>query len=293
MPIQWMNDYAERDGNLVFLHSSFVFHRRGQPQAGGTRVLHRFFLRSSVLYEKTSLACLRTDVLPSLVAAAHRRQTQASDKGSAAAPPLLPGAIDGPEDPIDPGKVFPLFEPHFMQSSNPGPTIFVKTPSLLFYHDTTARENCKAWLQSEILLLEMLHKNPHAHIVKYHGVVVEGDRISGFALERLTQNLDQRCHSGVPPLDVTKVINDIKDALTHLHSLGYCHNDVHVFNIMLKADDEAVLIDFDSCLRENAPLSKGTMPGWGDGSTISSRANDWACLRQVKDYLCNAFKKAP
>jgi len=238
---------------------------------------------------------MSSEVLPSLIAATRRRQTLTSDKGSAAAPPLLPGEVDGPEVLIDPREVFPLFEPHiFTRAPERGPTIYAVTPRLLFYHNKSIRENNKACMRSEILVLEMLKKHPNPHIVKYHGVFVEGDRISEFALDALAQNLDERCRSAAPPLDVAKVINGIKDALTHLHGLGYCHNDVNTYNIILKADDdEAVLIDFDSCLPEGAPLTKGTTPMWGNGSKISSRENDWACLRQVEDLLSNVFRTAP
>lgn len=297
VPLEWMDHYAERDGSSVFLHSAFVFERRrhpeagGTPQAGGTPVKRRFFLRSSIpCMAVTSLDVMTLDVLPSRVAAAHQRQTLAGDKGSVAAPPLLPGEVDGPEVSIDPRKVFPRFKPRlFKKTTNRDPTIFEVTPSLVFYHDETIRNKYKAWMRSGILVLEMLDRHPpNPHIVKYHGVFVEGDRISGFALDALAQNLDERCRSAAPPLDVTKVINGIKDALTHLHGLGYCHNDVNTYNIMLKADDdEAVLIDFDSCLPEGVPLSKG------NGSTISSPDNDWAGLSQVQERLYNVFKTAP
>jgi len=57
------------------------------------------------------------------------------------------------------------------------------------YHEPIARQKCQAWVLTEVLVLEMLAKRPHPHIMKYHGVVVEGNRIVGPAIERLPQSL--------------------------------------------------------------------------------------------------------
>jgi len=294
LPLRWTDKYEERDGISVFLHSVIVYERRTDPRTHGTRGRPRFFLRFSFPCMATPRETLRWDVLPSLLAAAEERQTLAGVKGSSATPPLSPGEVDGPELPIDPCEVFPLFEQHlFTRAPSRDPTVLEKTPRLLSYNDPTARKKCKEWLRSEALVLELLKKHPHPHIVKYHGVVLEVDRIAGLAFERLPHRLDQRCGAAAPPLDVAKVISGVSQALSHLHGLGYCHNDVNPQNIMLTDDDEAVLIDFDSCLPEGMPLSKGTTPTWGNGATVSSRENDMACLSQVKDLLREAFATAP
>jgi len=59
---------------------------------------------------------------------------------------------------------------------------------------------------------------------------------------------------------------------------------------MLKDDDSAVLIDFDSCQRMNEQLKKGTTVEWGVGDTISANkvshpSTDWCGLKKVRDYL--------
>jgi len=161
------------------------------------------------------------------------------------------------------------------------------------YHDPTARQKCLAWVLTEVLVLEMLAKRPHPHIIKYHGVVVEGNRIVGPSIERLPQSLAERCRAAAPPLDVEKVTRSVENSLTHVHSFGYCYNNVNPQNIMLTDDDAAVLIDFDSCILETEPLSKGTMPCWGNGSTLSSKDKDLACLDQVKKHLVEVFGTAP
>jgi len=106
-----------------------------------------------------------------------------------------------------------------------------KRPKLLFYDDPTACKRCQAWVLAEALVLEVLAKRPHPHVIQYHGVVVEGVRIVGPAFECLPQSLDQRCRAAAPPLDVTKVIRVVTDALAHVHSFGCCHHDVNPKNM--------------------------------------------------------------
>jgi len=53
------------------------------------------------------------------------------------------------------------------------------------------------------------------------------------------------------------------------------------------------MVDSDSCVLKTEPLRKGTTPGWGNGSTVSSKDNDWAGLDQVEQHLREVLTAAP
>jgi len=204
----------------------------------------------------------------------------AAKKGYAA------GELHGEELLIDPAQVFPECDPDYKRAELV-PEVFCKNPCLLDYTDRDARTNIRNYLAAEARLYEkVLGPSPHKNIVTYHGCSVEDGRIAGICLDRLDEDLcSRRDNKNKPPLDVKRVVLDVGEALAHLHKLGYCHNDVNPQNIMVTRDDKAVLIDFDSCLLIGEPLTKGTMAGWGLGSTTSRVETDNYGLAQVEKYL--------
>jgi len=124
-------------------------------------------------------------------------------------------------------------------------------------------------------------------------IVVKQGYIFSIMLEHYPFSLAQRCADKTRPLDIdiSKCIKGIADALVHLHDQGYC---VKPDNIVLKADDTPVLIDFDSCLPINQALGKGTTKGWGDDeSKTSSVKNDWLGLALVEEHLRKTCVASP
>ena len=54
--------------------------------------------------------------------------------------------------------------------------------------------------------------------------------------------------------DGEKAIKGVRDGLAHLHELGFCHNDVHLANVMLGNDGTAVLINMEFSSEEGREL---------------------------------------
>lgn len=199
----------------------------------------------------------------------------------------LPGELDGPPLLIDPAQAFPRYEPTFLRAPDDLRPYFIKNPSLLFYMDPVNRVERCTYIKSETLALEhMLRVGSHDNIVKYHGCVVEGDRVVALALGEVENNLARLCDQPKRPLDVDKVVRGVRAALDHLHRLQWYHNDVNPQNIQVASDGTAVLIDVDSCLPEGEDLAKGTLRGWGlPGCKKSCKENDLYGLRRVEIHL--------
>jgi len=208
-----------------------------------------------------------------------------------------PGLLGGLPLLIDRGLGFPKFDAASFTRApdNVGDDLHVKTLLPLFYGDPAERENYKRYLLSEAKVYQdVLGDHSCTHIVRYHGCVVEKGLIVGLALDKLDQDLTGRCHQPDIPLDVGRVIAQITEALNYLHKLGYCHNDVNPDNVMLTTNDEAVLVDFDSCQPKGEPLDKWPLAGYKPAESVRScEENDWHGLNKVKEHLLTVFRAVP
>ncbi|QRV90664.1 Serine/threonine-protein kinase [Ceratobasidium sp. AG-Ba] len=86
------------------------------------------------------------------------------------------------------------------------------------------------------------------------------------------------------------IMQDIRDGVEHLHSLGLVHNDINPTNIMVDENGRGVLVDYDSCRRdgEEIPLGcKGGSIGWCPDIDMSERKNDLDCIDKVEEWLRN------
>lgn len=72
-------------------------------------------------------------------------------------------------------------------------------------------------------------------------------------------------------------LEEIRSGINHLHSFGYCHNDINPGNVMFDAHDVAVVIDFDSAGLVGQELSfKAGTPGYGNvNAKLSKAKNDY------------------
>ncbi|KAL6916214.1 hypothetical protein FSHL1_007661 [Fusarium sambucinum] len=89
------------------------------------------------------------------------------------------------------------------------------------------------------------------------------------------------------PLDVEHFLQGLEDGLRHLHSLGYCHNNINYSTVMLDDDGNAVIIDFDSCiLQGKKALKVGAHPGFTlEGIEFSEPKNDMYTFSQMVEPL--------
>ena len=192
----------------------------------------------------------------------------------------------------------PIFPKRFTIAPQPLLTnLFVKKPQLATYDGRSSFTPARSLLE-EARILEYFTKFPHPNIAKYHGCVLEGDRISGLCLTKYTVTLRERIlfsQQGKLPFPTSHAVeawcDEVKRGLNHLHSHGYVHKDLDPRNVMLDSEDSAIIIDFDSCQKEGKPLgpkSHGTPP-WIDkqnarGKT-SDRDHDFEGLRVIRSFL--------
>jgi serine/threonine protein kinase len=107
-------------------------------------------------------------------------------------------------------------------------------------------------------------------------------------------NKDELCQQAPQSAEIklNKYLIGIKRGIDHIHSLGLVHNDINPNNIMITRDDNAVIIDLDSCLSAGLPLglTKRTFQWHDPNVQVShSRNDDWA-FREICTWLVGAGK---
>ncbi|CDM29788.1 hypothetical protein CBS147339_9162 [Penicillium roqueforti] len=123
------------------------------------------------------------------------------------------------------------------------PDVYIKQPQLLDYDGS---EFLSVLLLQEARICQVLMQNEHRNIARYLGCVVKGGRITGLCFQRYVETL-AGCLEAGRSVDNKSCLQQIKAGLDHLHALNLIHNDIHMRNIMI-ASQEAVIIDFDSCI---------------------------------------------
>lgn len=132
----------------------------------------------------------------------------------------------------------------------------------------------------------MLLRNPHPHIVKYHGCLVNRGCIVGLVLDRHPITLQHRLEEDAENFGVENCMHKLRSAVSHLHSLGRAHNDLTPMNIMLDDDDNPVIIDFGSCQPFGTSLITAGTPGWIDEDfTVSAHEHDLIALEKIQVWL--------
>ncbi|CDF33267.1 unnamed protein product [Chondrus crispus] len=183
--------------------------------------------------------------------------------------------------------IFPLYDHNLSVSqSHIVETGYVKIPTL-FHYNANEPDKIPARLLCEAQVLEALSKSPHPNVVRYMGCVVKENRVVGLCLERCVETLYQRTWLKREKVDNMKVVDSVRRGVSHLHQLGYCHNDISLENIMFREDDSITIVDFDSCQRTGDRLgSKKGTPGFCDeAATMSRPENDFYSLGKVEAYL--------
>ncbi len=150
---------------------------------------------------------------------------------------------------------------------------FIKRPNMSVYelfvdHDREDTEPgndgfLARTLLSEALIMQRLSGHPHPNLAKYHGVRVRRGRITGLVFKRYQRTLLDHVRQGLH-IDQDEVLHALEPAVTHLHSLGLAHNDIHPENIMMDPDSTPVLIDFGSCQPFGKRLVTRGTEGWVD-----------------------------
>lgn len=80
------------------------------------------------------------------------------------------------------------------------------------------------------------------HLVSCLGCLVRRDCIIGFFMEKYRATIFEWIEQWVI-VDVDAVVSEVRESVEHLHSLGFCHNNLHFDNIKFDDNDTPVLID--------------------------------------------------
>ncbi|KAI4863258.1 serine/threonine kinase [Hypoxylon rubiginosum] len=183
-------------------------------------------------------------------------------------------------------NIWPTFDTKLTRAPDPlPPNSYVKQPSFLYYDDAVASSELSGLLLNEAEVCETLRRHPHPNIARYLGCIVKDGRIRGLCFVKYSMTLPQRLKHA-PSFDKGLCLQGIARGVTHLHELGLIHNDLNPSNIMMDGDNP-VIIDFDSCKREQERLGpKAGTEGWEiEGSGFARRENDIYGLSKIREYL--------
>ncbi|SJL04541.1 uncharacterized protein ARMOST_07908 [Armillaria ostoyae] len=163
------------------------------------------------------------------------------------------------------GKCIPLETQHLplppdltdsIRAPDPLPEdTFVKTIKFLSYDpDKPGAEPLGEILIQELRVYEDLCRHPHPNICEYQGYVVDEMAV--------WKKMD---------IDFDVLMKDYKNAVDHLHNLGWIHNDIS---------------DFGACTREGAPIHIGT-PLWAkaDFWHVAEKENDYYGLQRAELFI--------
>lgn len=159
--------------------------------------------------------------------------------------------LNGEEILLD--EIYPPFDSRKFTEARiqPFQSQFIKRPDLMSYRgvkeDGDIEENRPHIRDNtflEVKMMQVIKRTPHQNIVKFHGCVVEDGRIVGLCLQKCPENLKDRLGKK-KIVDSKRVLKELNSAVSHLHSLGYSHNDIHPGNIMFGENGGVVLSDFD------------------------------------------------
>ncbi|KAI0875732.1 kinase-like domain-containing protein [Hypoxylon argillaceum] len=165
--------------------------------------------------------------------------------------------------------------------------IYLKRANLLDYHPEIHKDGvsgCDVLLE-EAKIYETLRLHPHKNIARYYGCLVEEGNFHALCLEKYPATLKDR-QGDLSVAEKTRIMQEIRDAVAHLHSLGLVHNDLKPNNIMITDDGTAILIDFDSCRPAGELMGvKGSTPGWEMVTDYALPENDLQLLDMIERSL--------
>ena len=102
----------------------------------------------------------------------------------------------------------------------------------------------------EIEMWERLRGHPNDRIATYHGVVLEEDYVVAVCFQKYPQTVVERLYHDKREFDNTRLLDEIREGLDHLHHKNLVHNDINPSNILIDKYDKAVIFNSGSCCDE-------------------------------------------
>lgn len=198
---------------------------------------------------------------------------------------------------IPDSSIYPMFEAglHTFDPEVP-PNMqcnyFIKLPNISSFRAGNGNSLANIML-AEARANEMFLSQPHPHLGPYLGCVVHDGRIVRLAFPKYIETLGGRVARDSLPIEEQETcMKSIEEAMRHLHSLGYAHNDISASNIMFDTNGAAILVDLDSCTLFGDKIKKGGVVGgwrgplhWGQQFKYSSIECDELSLQYVRNWL--------
>jgi serine/threonine protein kinase len=138
--------------------------------------------------------------------------------------------------------------------------------------------------------MKALAKYPHPNILRYYGCRVARGHITRLVMDRHPHDLYRYLKEGVGKIEKEPFMAALGSAIQHLHALGWAHNDLTPYNILVNGDGMPVLIDFGGCQLDGTHLKyiRGTKD-WIDGEIgdylTSDAVHDVAALVKLGKWL--------
>lgn len=140
----------------------------------------------------------------------------------------------------------------------------------------------------EALIAERIATRDHPNVCRYLGAKVSNGYLVGLAWELHGKTLYEAVVQH-DLLDLPAIINDVRQGLLHIHSLGIVHGDIKPANIVLAADKRAVIIDFDTSLPIGAPRAAddkwGCEPWYWTDTSHAEEKDDIRALNVLAQWL--------
>lgn len=194
------------------------------------------------------------------------------------------------EIPMD--QIWPRWSPKLTRAPQQlPPGTYVKKPNLLDFNPATSSELGNLLLV-EAEVCQALMEYPHPNIAKYLGCVVEDGVVKGLCFVEYSTTLVHRVKMG-ELVNVDRCLEGIESGTRHMHSLGFVHNDLSPYNIMMEGDDP-IIVDFDSSTREGQETGwkRGT-PGWSmEGLQYGHPDNDFYSISKIREFIVKEARQA-
>ncbi|PSR84384.1 kinase-like domain-containing protein [Coniella lustricola] len=202
--------------------------------------------------------------------------------------------------PIPKYAIYPAFPTHKLTRYTPrqgaSTDIYIKAPKLNQYR-ANGSYDVAGQLLKEAENNEMVLHTPHTNLNSFLGCIEEDGLLVRLVFPKLRNSLSEYIESGKLKEFTIKQrlewMEQVEAGATHLHTLGFAHNDISPSNIMFTETGHIKLIDLDACAPLGSRLAKGGyVTGWkgpfggkSDQYKHSSVDCDKMAIQEIRGYL--------
>ncbi|KAJ5135487.1 uncharacterized protein N7515_004765 [Penicillium bovifimosum] len=188
---------------------------------------------------------------------------------------------------------WPLPEAKLLQAPETPAKVYIKRPTLELY-STLKKLGLEKQLFNSLIaeaqVLEELSQHPHPNLIRYHGCRVARGHITGLVLDRHPDDLETHVQHGYEISDKALFMAALESAISHLHGLGWAHNDLHPANVLVSEAGMPVLIDFEGCQKLGTELkyirgNKDWIEGEIGDYATSEAQHDIFALGKIRAWL--------